>query len=76
MRKEELDKVARQRPFQPFEVRLVDGRVFRFSSPEQFIVSRSAIHTLDEAGDGLLINLALIATLRVRSRNGSKRAAH
>jgi len=65
VRKEEFDPIARQRPFQPFEVRLVDGRKFRFRSPEQFIVSRSAIHTLDGQGNGLLINLALISTVRV-----------
>lgn len=65
MRKEELDTIARKRPFQPFEVRLVDGRKYRFRSPEQFIVSRSAIHTLDENGDGLLISLDLIATIRM-----------
>ncbi|MBI2901656.1 MAG: hypothetical protein HYY17_15845 [Planctomycetes bacterium] len=65
MRKEEFDKIARQQPFQPFEVRLVDGRIFRFKSSEQFIVTRSAIITVDEEADGLLINLGLIATIRV-----------
>jgi len=73
MRKEELDQVARQRPFEPIEVRLVDGLVFRFDSPEQFIVSRSAIHTLDAQGDGLLINLGLIATVKLRHRNGRRK---
>ena len=67
MRREELDKIARQRPFQAFEVRLVDGRVFRFKSPEEFLVSRSAIVTLDEEGDTLLINLGLIATIQIRN---------
>ena len=71
MRKEELDTIARQRPFRPFEVRLIDGRKFRFYSPEQFIVSRSAIYTLDKNGDGLLISLDLIATIRMG--NGARR---
>lgn len=72
MRKEEIDKVARRRPFQPFSVRLVDGRTFSFKSPEQFIVSNSAILTLDREGDGLLINLGLIATIHLRNGNGKK----
>jgi hypothetical protein len=72
VRKEEIDKVARRRPFQPFSVRLVDGRTFSFKSPEQFIVSNSAILTLDREGDGLLINLGLIATIHLRNGNGKK----
>jgi hypothetical protein len=64
VRKEEIDQFARQRPFQPFTIRLVDGQVFRFDSPEKFFVSRSAIHTLDEKGDGLIINLMMIATIK------------
>jgi len=67
MRREELDKIARQRPFQAFEVRLVDGRTFKFNSPEEFLVSRSAIVTLDREGDTLLINLGLIATIQIRN---------
>lgn len=72
MRKEELDHVARRRPFEPIEMRLVDGRIFRFDSPEQFIVSRSAIYTLDDEGDGLLISLGLIATVKMRHKNGRR----
>ena len=67
MRREEVDKIARQKPFQAFEVRLVDRCVFRFKSPEEFLVSRSAIVTLDEEGDTLLINLGLIATIQIRN---------
>lgn len=74
MRKEEFDKVARKRPFQPFTVRLIDGQTFTFKSPEQFIVSNSAILTLDKEGDGLLINLGLIATVHLRNGNGSKKS--
>lgn len=60
-----MDAVARQKPFKSFEVRLVDGRTFTFRTPEQFVVSLSAIHTLDEHGDGLLINLARIASIHL-----------
>ena len=74
MRREELDKIARQRPFQPFEVRLVDGRTFRFNSSEEFLVSRSAIVTLDKEGDTLLINLGLIATIQIRNGKRAHKA--
>ncbi len=71
MRKDDLERTVRQRPFQPFEVQLVDGRRFQFNSPEEFIVSRSAIHTLDKSGDVLLINLTLISTVVVHDGNGA-----
>lgn len=73
MRKEELDEWAKARPFEPFEVRLVDGHRFRFRSPEQFIVSRSAIMTLDEKGDAMFVSLEMIATVRALKRNGRSR---
>ncbi len=65
MRKEEIDNILKQRPFHPFEIRLVDGRTYRFVSPDQLLVNRSAIYTLDENQDGLFINLGLIATIHV-----------
>lgn len=70
MRKEEVDRWARARPFLPFEVRLVDGQRFRFTSMEQLLVSRSAIMTLDEDGVGMFISLDMIATVRALKRNG------
>jgi hypothetical protein len=72
MPREDLERLAAARPFQPFEVRLVDGRVFRFRSPEQFLVGRSTLVTLDEEGCPVHINIGLIATIRVR--NGSRRS--
>lgn len=68
MTKEEVDHIARKKPFEPFEVRLVDGERWTFRSPEQFIVSRSAIHTLDKNGDGYLISLPLISRIRILRR--------
>lgn len=72
MRKEDFERIAREKPFKAFEVRLVDGRAFRFTSPEQFIVCRSVVVTPDENEAPLLINLNLIAT--VQQRNGRKPA--
>jgi hypothetical protein len=62
MTKGEVDQIARKKPF---EVRLVDGERWTFRSPEQFIVSRSAIHTLDRKGDGHLLSLPLISKIRI-----------
>ena len=53
------------------EVLLMDGRVFRFHSPEQFLLGRSTLVTLDEEGCPVHVNIGLIATIRVR--NGSRR---
>ncbi len=65
MSKEEVDEIARKKPFRPFEVRLVDGERWVFRSPEQFIVSRTAIHTLDRKGNGHLLSLPLISKIRI-----------
>ena len=70
MRKEEIDAFAARRPFEPFTIRLIDGRTFTFRSPEQYIVSRTTIHTLDKKGDGLLISIAMIATIHSLNGNG------
>jgi hypothetical protein len=70
MRKEEVDAFALSRPFEPFEIRLVDGQRFQFRSPEQFIVARTTIMTVSRSGDPLLIGMPLIAT--IRRLNGNK----
>lgn len=73
MHKEEFDQFAVRQPFRPSVVRLVDGRRFTFRSPEQHLVSRRAIYTLDKKGDGLIISLDLIPTVHVNERNGNGR---
>ena len=74
MHKEEIDKLIRAKPFAPFEVRMVDGQKYRFRSPEQLIVSRSAILTLDKNNDVEIISLVMIASVHVRNRrNGRSR---
>ena len=71
MNKGAIDKFAAQRPFKPFEIRLVDGRRFRFSRIEQFVVARDVIMTLDRKGDPVHISLGLITT--VARASGSRR---
>jgi hypothetical protein len=65
VRPEEIEKIARQKPFRPFVVEMIDGTRYRFKSPENFFVSRSAIHTLDRDKNPLLISLVMIAAVRV-----------
>jgi predicted component of type VI protein secretion system len=67
MRREEIERVARRKPFQPFVVELIGGKRYRFKSPEQFIVTRSAIHTLDRNFDPVLVSLSMIATVKVEN---------
>jgi len=74
VRKEEFEKIARQKPFKRFEVRLVDGRKFLFTSPEQFIVGRTTIAALDEDGEYVLINLGRVATVHERNGNGKRKS--
>ena len=75
MHKEEIDKLIRAKPFVPFEVRMVDGKKYRFRSPEQLIVSRSAILTLDKNNDVEIISLVMISSINVRNgRNGRSRS--
>ncbi len=71
MRRDEVEAVAKRRPFTPFEARLVDGRTFRFTSPEQFVLTRSAIYTADSKGRGLIIDYLMITTLHELNQAGS-----
>jgi hypothetical protein len=72
MRKEDVEKLLRERPFKPFEVRMIDGHRFRFHSPEQILVSNGAIWTLDGKGDVMVISLGLIAALRQGNGHGRR----
>jgi hypothetical protein len=74
MRKESVDRFTARRPFQPFEIRLVDGQRFQFTKVEQLLVSRSEVATLDRKGSLLLISLGLIATIGPLTRGGRRRA--
>ena len=64
MTKKSVDAYASRRPFHPFEVRMVDGQRFRFTSIEQFIVGRDDIAALTKAGVIIHFSIGLIATIR------------
>lgn len=78
MRKEDVDGFARARPFQPFEIQLVDGQRFRLTSVEQFIIGRSAMSVLTPKGVLVYIGIGLISTIRplrvAKARRPRKRA--
>jgi len=75
MRKENVDAFASQRPFQPFEIRLVDGQRFPVRSIEQFIVGKYHVAVMNSKGIIVTLGLGLIATIRplVSRRGGSSR---
>jgi len=74
MRKSDVDEYAAKRPFQPFEIRLVDGQRFRFDRIEQFLVAREHLVTLDRKGRTLFLSIGLITTIGPASSKGRRRA--
>ncbi len=64
MRKEDVDDFAKARPFQPFEMRLVDGQRFRIRSVEQFLLGRGAMSVLTPRGTLVYVGIGLISTIR------------
>jgi hypothetical protein len=78
MRKEDIDAFAKARPFQPFELRLVDGQRFRIRSVEQFIFGRGAMSVLTPRGTLPYVGIGLISTIRplraAKGRRPRKRA--
>ena len=64
MRKENVDPFTLQRPFEPFEIKLVDGQRFRFKRIEEFLVGRNVLVTTTRRGKVVMISLGLISTIR------------
>jgi hypothetical protein len=64
MTKKSVDAIAARRPFQPFEIRMVDGQRFRFTSIEQFIVGRDDIAALTKGDRIVHFAIGLISTIR------------
>lgn len=64
MRHDELNKLVRRKPFRPFNLDLVNGQTFYFDDPESFIITRGDLHTTDKDFELVLINLALVSTVR------------
>jgi len=73
MRKADVDEYAAKRPFQPFEVRMVDGQRFRFDRIEQFLVARDHLITLDRRARAVWISIGLITTIGPVTKGGRRR---
>jgi len=67
MSSEQLEATLRQQPFQPFTIRLVDGRSFHVPHPEWVIVSpsgRTAI-VFEQDDSHSVLDLMLMNELKV-----------
>ena len=74
MRKEDIDKFAAKRPFEPFEVRLVDGRRYRFTHAERFLVGKTVIAAMDHRSEIRHISIGLVAEIGPLSSGGRRRS--
>lgn len=73
MRREDVDRFAARRPFQPFEIRLMDGHRYRFTKVEQFLVGRNTLAALTRKGDIAHISIGLISEIGPMARGGRRR---
>ena len=63
MRKRDVDEFARKRPFQPFRRKLVHGPRHRFHPPEEFLVARDPVVTVDRRARTVFIGIGRISTI-------------
>lgn len=73
MRKRDVDEYARKRPFQPFELRMVDGQRYSFAHPEEFLVASDYVITLNRQHRAVWISIGLITTIGPVTRQGRRR---
>ena len=71
--KEDVDKYAAKRPFEPFEIRLTDGHRYRFTKVEQFMVGRTTLVSMDRRGEVRFISIGLITEIGPLSLGGKRR---
>jgi hypothetical protein len=73
MRRETVEAFTTPRPFQPFEIRLVDGQRFKIKSVEHFLLGRYHLAVLNTRGIVVTLSLGLISTItpiQARRRSG------
>ena len=73
MRKADVDEYAGKKPFQPFEIWMVDGQRYRFDRLEQFLVAREHVVTLDRRARTVFISIGLIVTIAPAPPGGRRR---
>jgi hypothetical protein len=59
-----VDAYGSRRPFQPFEIRMVDDQRFRFTNVEQFTVGRDDIAALAKESTIVHFSIGRISTIR------------
>jgi hypothetical protein len=64
MTKKSVDALVGRKPFQPLEIRMVDGQRFRLTHFEQFIVGRDDIAALTKSGTIVHFSIGLISAIR------------
>ena len=73
---EQLRKLVRAQPFQPFTICLADGREFRIPHPECVMISPEATRSFGVAGpkeDYRIVNLLLVSSLDFVDGNARSR---
>jgi hypothetical protein len=71
MRKGNIEAYSKKRPFEPFEVRLVDGQRFRVRGMEEFMLGPYHMAVFDSKRTIVTVSLGLIATIRPLGRGRS-----
>lgn len=74
MTADEIRRMLKEQPFQPFRLHLVSGRELKIPHPEFMLIppkSRSMLFVVDEEGYGEIINSTIIE--RITFENGARR---
>jgi hypothetical protein len=73
MRKENINAYAKRSPFEPFELRLVDGQRFQVRGSEEFMLGPYHMAVFDSKRTIVTVSLGLISTIRPLGRAGPGR---
>lgn len=75
MTRKEIQRLLKERPFQPFRMHLVSGREVVVPHPEFMLIppaSRSMVFIVDEEGYGEIINATIIERITFENNAKSK----
>jgi len=75
MSTDEIRKLWKQQPFNPFEIVMVDGRVFRVRHPDFLLVPPPRgqyVVVVDEEGLPEYVNTLVISSVRILNDKGGK----
>jgi hypothetical protein len=65
MQVDEIRKVAKARPFKPFEIRVENGGKYLIPHPENIFITNQLVVTVDEQGESILIAPEAVSTIRL-----------